>query len=41
LRAGGGCQQQPRCEDRQEYTEQANDAHTGNLARRQPRSTVA
>jgi len=32
LRAGGGCQQQPRCEDRQEYTEQANNAHAGNLA---------
>jgi hypothetical protein len=41
LRAGGGCQQQPRCEDRQDDTDQANEAHTGNLARRQPRSGVA
>jgi len=32
LRAGGGCQQQPRCEDRQECTERANNAHSGNLA---------
>jgi len=32
LPAGGGCQQQPRCEHRQDYTEQANKAHTRNLA---------
>ena len=35
--AGGGYQQQARGEDRQDCTEQANEAHTGNLARCQRR----